>query len=97
MNNDDEILESLIAGGLIGAGLGALVSKNKNEGATLGAVAGAVILATYKANQKARESNVPMYIAEEGNVYEIQADGTKKYIRKIEKPAIKLEDTFKLK
>jgi hypothetical protein len=96
MQTDDEILESLIAGGLIGAALGALVSKNKKEGAELGAIAGAAILATYKASLKAREMQIPMYVEENGDLLQIQKDGTKKFIRKIEKPTIKLDKHFKL-
>ena len=32
MKSDEEILQSLIAGGLIGAALGALLSKNREDG-----------------------------------------------------------------
>lgn len=97
MKNDEEILESLIAGGLIGAALGALLSKNKEEGATLGALAGAAILATFKANEKAMQTNLPMYVEENGNLYQIQPGGIKKFIRKIDKPSVKLQEHFKLK
>ena len=96
MKNDNEIFESLIAGGLVGAALGVLVS-GKKEGATLGAIAGATILATYKASQQAMQTNLPMYVEESGNLFEVQSGGTKKFIRKIEKPAIKLPQHFKLK
>lgn len=96
MKNDEEIFQSLIAGGLIGAALGAMVSKNKEEGATLGALAGAAILATFKANEKAMQTNLPMYVEEDGNLYQIQSGGIKKFIRKIDKPSVKLQETFKL-
>ena len=96
MKNDEEIFQSLIAGGLIGAALGAMLSKNKEEGATLGALAGAAILATFKANEKAMQTNLPMYVEEDGNLYQIQSGGIKKFIRKIDKPSVKLQETFKL-
>lgn len=96
MKNDEEILESLIAGGLIGAALGALVSKNKEEGITLGTLAGAAILATFKANEKAMQTNLPMFVEEDGNLYQIQSGGIKKFIRKIDKPSVKLQENFKL-
>jgi len=96
MKSDNEILESLIAGGLIGAALGALISKNKTEGSTIGAIAGAALLATYKANEKAQTLRIPMHVEEEGTLFEIQPDGSKNFIRKIEKPA-KLNEHFKLK
>ena len=97
MKNDDEIVESLIVGGLIGTALGALLAKNKGEGALLGALAGAAIIATYKASERARLTNIPMYTEEKGSLYQIQKDGSKKFIRKIEKPAVKLKEQFKLK
>ena len=97
MKSDEEILQSLIAGGLIGAALGALLSKNREDGATLGALAGAAILATFKANEKAMQTNLPMFIEEDGSLYQIQSGGEKKFIRTIEKPAVKLKNNFKLK
>ncbi len=97
MKNDEEIIQSLIKGGFVGAFLGALLSKNKEEGATLGALAGAAILATYKANEQAMQANVPMYVEENGSLYLLQPDGTKTFIRKIEKPADTLPQHFKLK
>jgi hypothetical protein len=97
MNNDDEILKSLISGGIIGAGLGALVSKNKEEGVTLGALAGAAILATFKANENAKKTNVTRFVEENGSLYQINPNGEKIFIKKIEKPAVKLKEHFKLK
>ncbi|OYU83692.1 MAG: hypothetical protein CFE24_10220 [Flavobacterium sp. BFFFF2] len=96
MKNDDEIIQSLIAGGIIGAALGALVSNDKEEGAALGALAGAAILATFKANEIAMQSNLPMYVEENGDLYQIQPGGSKKFIRTIEKPTIQLQKRFKL-
>ncbi len=93
MKQDDEILDSLIKGGLIGAALGALLSKNK----ALGALAGAAILATFKANEQAMQTNVPMYVEENGYLYQIEMGGIKTMIRKIEKPLIQLPQHFKLK
>jgi len=97
MKNDEEIMESLIAGGLIGAALGALLSKNNGDQAILGALAGATILATFKANEKAMKMNIPMYMEENGNIYQVQTGGIKKFIRKIDKPSLKLPQHFKLK
>lgn len=96
MKNDEEIIKSLITGGLVGAALGALVSKNKEEGSLLGAVAGAALLATFKANEKAMQTNVPMFIEENGSLYQIESGGNKKFIKKLEKPTVKLQENFKL-
>ena len=97
MKNDEEIMESLIAGGLIGAALGALLSKNNGDQTMLGALAVATILATFKANEKAMKMNIPMYMEENGNIYQLQTGGIKKFIRKIDKPSLNLPQHFKLK
>ncbi|MCF8255809.1 MAG: glycine zipper 2TM domain-containing protein [Bacteroidia bacterium] len=97
MKNDEEIIESLISGGLIGAALGLLISKNKEEGTILGALAGAAIVATFRANEKANETKIPMVVEENGNLYQIHEDGKKTLIRKINKSLEKLPQNFKLK
>ena len=96
-NNDENIFQSLITGGLIGAALGALVSKNKEDGATIGALAGAVILATYKANEQAQKTNLPVYVEEDGKLYAIQPGGKKTFLKIIPKPNITISEHFKLK
>lgn len=96
MKSDNEIIESLIAGGLIGGALGALLSNNNDEGATLGALIGAAVLGTYKANEKAQETLVPMVIEENGKLYQVHANGTKEFLRNLEKPKVKLKEQFKL-
>ncbi len=97
MKKDVEIFESLLAGGLIGAALGALLSKSKGDGALLGALAGAAILATFKANEQAQKTNVPVYVEQDGSLYEIQPGGNKIFIKTIEKSNVKLPKHFKLK
>jgi hypothetical protein len=95
MNDDDKILEHLVAGGIIGTALEALLSRN-NDVTGLGALIGATILATYKASEKAKQTNVPVYVVENGNLCLVDKDGNKKIIRKIEEPAVKLKPRFKL-
>lgn len=97
MKNDEDILQALVAGGLIGATLGAIISeKNKGAAASIGAVAGAILLATFKANEAALESGVPLYEEQNGNLYQILPNGERKFIRKIDKPQ-DLPKTFKIK
>jgi len=74
MNDDREILDSLIAGGLIGAALAAILTKNK-DAAGIGAIAGAAILASYKANEIARRSSVPLIVEEDDALVEIMPGG----------------------
>lgn len=95
MNEDEEILESLIAGGMIGAALGALISNDKS-GTGLGALAGSVLLATYTANKNAQKTKVPLVLEEKGILYEMQADGSRRIIRKLVKPSKKVPKKFRL-
>lgn len=96
MQNDDEILESLLQGGVIGGALGALLTGNKN-GTVLGVLAGAAILASIKANKNAEKTNIPL-VREEGNsLYEIQPDGTKRFIKSFPKNSKSLPKKFTLK
>jgi hypothetical protein len=97
MKSDDQILESLLAGGLIGAALGALLSKDKEDGATIGTIAGAAILATYRANEQAMQSNVPVMIEENGKIYLLHPGGRKEFIREIPKSTVLLQNRYKLK
>lgn len=97
MKNDDEILANLIAGGLIGVALGALLSENDAERTTIGAIAGAAILATYKANEQAQKTNVPVLVEQNGKLYEIQPGGNKRFVKDLEKPKNKVPQYFKLK
>ncbi len=97
MKNDDEIIDSIIIGGLIGATLGTLISQNKATGSIVGALAGAALLATFKANEVAMHTNLPFYIEENGFLYEVNANGEKKIIKKIEKSTKHLPLKFKLK
>jgi len=97
MNNDNEIVKDLVAGGIIGAALGALIADDNQEGATIGAIAGAVIFATLKANDKAKQTQVPLYTEEDNNLYKIDADGSKHFVKRIEKSQTKLNKQFILK
>jgi hypothetical protein len=97
MDTDKEIVKNLIAGGIIGAALGALIADDNQEGATIGAIAGAVIFATLKANNEAIKTQVPFYIQENSNLYEIATDGSKHFIKKIEKSQTQLSKHFILK
>lgn len=94
MKNDNEILANLIAGGIIGAALGALISDDKQEGGTIGAIAGAVIFAALKANEEAKKTHVPFYIQENNVLYQIQPDGSKLFVRNIERSKTKLMEHF---
>lgn len=97
MNDTHQTIDSLIKGGLIGAAIGALLSKDKEEGAVLGALLGAAISATAKAGEEAKKTNLPVYVEEEGALYIIEPSGERQFIRKIKKPTSTFPERFKLK
>jgi len=96
MKEESGVIESLIKGGLIGAAMGALLSKDKEDGAVLGAILGAAVSATLKANEEAKKTNLPVYVEEEGSLYEIDALGNKQFIRTIKKSTKQWPEQFKL-
>lgn len=93
--NDKETFEQAIKGGLIGAGLGLLLTGN-NKGVGIGALAGAVLLATLKANENAIKSNVPVLVEENGIIYEIGVNCERKFIKRIIKLSNNVPSHFKL-
>lgn len=94
---DNTIIEALVKGGLLGAAIGALFSKDKEEGAVIGAMLGAAISATMKANEAAQQTNIPVYVEEKGKLYAIDNNGQKRFIKNIKKSRHTLPQTFKLK
>lgn len=97
MSGKDNTIESLVVGGLIGAAIGALLSKDKEEGDVVGAILGAAFSATLAANEEAKKTNVPVYVEENGKLYAINPGGKKQFIRNIKKPTHKLPERFTLK
>lgn len=97
MKNDDEIIQDLVKDGLIGATLGAMISKNnQREGALLGAIAGAAAVATYKANQRAVESNIPFLVENGDSIYEVLPNGQQKFIKHLTKSEKPIPSSFKI-
>ncbi len=94
MNNENEILKDLLVGGIIGATLGALIADDKQEGVAIGTIAGAVLLATLNASQEAKKTQVPIYVQENSNLYEITSDGKKRFVKKIEKSLTQVDKHF---
>lgn len=97
MANKSKGIENLVKGGLVGALIGTVLAKDKEEGAVIGAILGAVFAATIEAHEKAIQTQVPFYVVENGEILEVRSDGTKKFVRKIEKPDMKFPDNFELK
>ena len=94
---DEELFERLLVSGIIGAALGALLSKNKGAGAVIGALGGAAILASWEATEEAKKTSIPLIYEENGILYEIHPDGTKKTVKKLPKSNRTLPKRFDLK
>jgi pyruvoyl-dependent arginine decarboxylase (PvlArgDC) len=97
MKEENTTIESLIKGGLIGAALGALLSKDKEEGAIIGTLLGAAFSATSKASEEAKKTAVPVYVEEDGKLFEIISIDQKRFVKNIEKNVSVLPEQFKLK
>ena len=83
MAEKDKTLDTLIAGGFIGAALGALLSKDKDEGAIIGALLGAAFAATHNANEEAKKTKLPLKFTENGKLYELLPSGEKRFIKNV--------------
>lgn len=82
MKKEDKTIENLIAGGIIGAGLGALLTSDKKS-TMLAALAGAAIFSSFNAHEKALKTNLPVLVKEGDAIYEVRSDGSKKLIKKL--------------
>jgi hypothetical protein len=97
MNKQDNTLESLVAGGFIGAALGAWLSKDKEEGALIGALLCAVFAATEHANREAIKTNQAVLQVEKGSLYRILPNGEKQFVKSLRRTRKKWDNHFKLK
>jgi len=97
MNPEKDKLDDLIAGGLIGAGLGALLARDKEDGAIIGALLGAAFTATLRANKEAHKTNQPVYEAVQGRLYRMMPNGEREFIKELPKASKKWSGAFMLK
>lgn len=96
MSKEDDVIKALISGGLIGAGLGALLTGSR-KGSALGAIAGAALMATLKANKEAESVDFPIYIVENDSLYEKRPDGTMVFVRSIGRKSGQYRSNYTLK
>lgn len=94
--NNKQQIESLIAGGVIGAALGALISNKKGEGVVLGSIAGAAIAASMDAYERAKKTGLSMLMEENDTLYEIRSNGRKKKIKDLPVAHTRLRKRFDL-
>lgn len=93
--NRREIVEGALAGGLIGAALGAILI-GKSRGAIASALVGAAIGASIKAMKEAEEMNMTVLYEENGTVYKVFPDGSRVEFKKINRTNIKIPTSFSL-
>ena len=93
--NKDEIIEDALAGGLIGAALGALLT-GKSKDTLVAALLGAAIGASVKALDEAKENNLPVLIEENGVLYELNPNGKKKFIKRLKRTSRNIPPNFQI-
>lgn len=97
MDQPSYSLKSLIESGLIGAALGASLSKDKSNGALLGFLIGAAFSATLQANEKAKQQDLPILEAINGSLYKIFPNGEREFIKDLPKAMKQWDQEFQLK
>jgi hypothetical protein len=95
-DRENNIFQTLAKSGIIGAAMSYLLLKKKERQTSSRSLAGAAILATYEANQVARQSNIPVYVEENGKLYAMGEKGQKSFIKDLPKPINNLSKKFKL-
>ena len=94
--NTGEVIESALAGGIVGAALGALLT-GKSKGTLASALLGAAIAASVKALGEAKENNLPVLFEENGVLYMLYPDGTKKLVKESGKKHRTIPLNFEIK
>lgn len=92
--NRSEQISELISSGIVGAALGKILT-GKNETALIWGLVGIAVTATYKAFKLSTES-APVLIIDNGDVYEVDKDGNRKFIKHLPKLDAKIPDKFKI-
>jgi hypothetical protein len=91
----DQIIESALIGGAVGASLGAILTGEGKRTATAMLV-GAAIGATIKAKQEAEAYNLSRLVEVDGKIYRIAPNGDKKLIKTIIRSEVNIPDTFSI-
>ncbi|MBK7127801.1 MAG: glycine zipper 2TM domain-containing protein [Crocinitomicaceae bacterium] len=80
--NRDEIIKDAIAGGLIGAALGAMLT-GKSDRSILAAIVGAAINASLKAQQEVKALDTSVVYEIDGIIYRVHPDGSKEFVKRL--------------
>lgn len=94
---DEETLNNLIKGGLLGAGLTALLSRRADgEDIAVGAILGAAIVAAFKASERAQKTKIPVLVLEGHSLYWKHPDGRKELYKELPNDTHNLPPKFRL-
>ncbi len=91
--SNQEIIENAIAGGLLGAALGALLT-GKNKTTIAAAIVGAAIGASLQAIEKAKKLKTPVLYEEDGFIIKVYPNGKKEIVKKVERLKIDVPTSF---
>ena len=93
--NQIDLIEGALAGGLIGAALGALIT-GKTKGAIISAIAGAAIGASWKAFQESKKLDIPFLFEKDGIIYKQMPNGDIVKVKELEKSTTEIPRNFSL-
>ncbi len=94
-DNRDDIIEGALAGGLIGAALGAFLTK-KGNGTLVAALVGVAIGASIKAQKEAKKLEFPVLYEHNGKLFREYSDGRREFLENIPYSEVDIPDNFEL-
>ena len=91
----NERIENAIAGGLVGAALGAVLT-NKSGDTIIAGLVGAAIGASISAMDEANNIPTPIMLEEYGKLYKRYADGRMEFVKDLPRHNQKIPSTFSI-
>lgn|SRR5574343_180535 len=91
----DEKIENAIAGGIIGAALGAMLT-GKGDRSILAGLVGAAIGASITAREEAKELEQPLLYEDEGTIFRVYPDGHREVVKKLTRRRTNIPRNFRL-
>jgi hypothetical protein len=94
---DEETLNYLIQGGLLGLNLTSLLNRREDEeDMAVGVVLEVALVAAFGASEKAKKTMIPLLIQIGDSLYFRYPDGHDEFFKKLPENSYKLESKFKL-
>jgi hypothetical protein len=89
-------IEHLVERGLIDSSMANFIINDKEEGILMGSFLEIAVDATSKAHEAAKKTQIAVLVEEDNCLYELRLDGTKRYIKALQKQLNNFPDRFKL-